>query len=213
MSKKLSRRERERLRHRKEILDAACEVFAEKGFRRSTIQDVAARSEFSVASIYRHFDSKEDIYHSIIEDVLQTYKNALRRKTQGEPSPLHKLLRAISVTFDLVEERQVFLRFLFREFRPNLKTDAGPVSSKSAQMYWEIINFFTNLFEEAIRAKQVVAVPALSLTIGLLGMIYSFTNYWLVTSGEGPIQIPAEDRKLVARIFFESVATKKLPKM
>ncbi len=211
MTKKLSRRERERLRHRKEILEAACEVFAEKGFRRSTIHDVAARSEFSVASIYRHFESKEDIYHSLIEDVLQMYNTTLRRKTQDAPTPLHKLVKAISLTFDMVEERHVFLKFLLAEFRPNLQTDSGQVPAKSAQMYWKIIEFYNNTFQEAIRAKQVIKAEPLALTIGLLGMIYSFVNYWLSTMQEGPLQIPKEDREIVPKLFFQAVALKKLP--
>ena len=66
-----NRRERERTRHRQEILDASCEVFSEKGYRNATIADISKRSEFSIASIYKHFESKEDLYHSLIEDTLE----------------------------------------------------------------------------------------------------------------------------------------------
>ena len=47
MSKTPSRKEREKLRHRNEIFDAAEAVFAENGFHGTTMDDVAGRSEFS----------------------------------------------------------------------------------------------------------------------------------------------------------------------
>ena len=62
-----NRRERERERHRGEILDAAEGVFAEKGFGGGTVEDVAVRAEFSVGTLYKFFASKEELYQALIE--------------------------------------------------------------------------------------------------------------------------------------------------
>ena len=210
MAQKLSRRERERIRHRKEILEAACEVFAEKGFRRSTIQDIAERSEFSVASIYRHFESKEDIYHSLIEDVLEEYHSRLKRKTSGIVSPTMRLIKALDVTFDMVTERESFLKFLFTDFRVNLDTNTNKASEKSAQVYWKLINFFVASFEEGIEKKEIVDEPPLSLTIALLGNLYSFLNYCLMFSGNLD-EMKTQHRNSIIRMFFGPVALKPVP--
>ena len=209
MPQKLSRRERERIRHRKEILDASCEVFSEKGFRRSTIQDIAERSEFSVASIYRHFESKEDIYHSLIEDVLEEYFSRLKRSTTGISSPTKKLIKALDSTYEMVIEKESFLKFLFAEFRINLETDTGQSSEKSAQVYWKLINFFVETFEEGIKKKEFIDESPLSLTIGLLGNLYSFLNYALTFSGNLE-EMKTQHRKTILRIFFGPVSLKPL---
>ena len=52
---------------RRQILDAAVVCFAERGFHKSTLQDVVRVSGLSPGSIYSHFDSKEDIIHAVIE--------------------------------------------------------------------------------------------------------------------------------------------------
>ncbi len=58
---KLSRKEREYLRRRQEILSAAEEVFSEKGYVSATIDEIAQRSEFAVGTIYRFFEKKADL--------------------------------------------------------------------------------------------------------------------------------------------------------
>ena len=62
----LSRREREKLAHRQDILDAATRVFAEKGFFGATLDEVAQEAEFSKGTIYLYFSSKDDLLYNVI---------------------------------------------------------------------------------------------------------------------------------------------------
>lgn len=69
----LSRRERERAQHRAEIMDAAIDVFGEKGFFTATLDEIAQRAEFSKGTLYLYFDSKEDLLFSILKESLETW--------------------------------------------------------------------------------------------------------------------------------------------
>lgn len=61
----LSRRDRNKQKHRQEIVRAALEVFAEKGYDQASIQEIADRADFAVSTLYGLFESKEDIYHTV----------------------------------------------------------------------------------------------------------------------------------------------------
>jgi AcrR family transcriptional regulator len=61
---------------RQQIIDAAIVCFADRGFYRSTLQDVVRASGFSPGSIYYHFASKEDIVHAVID---QRHRSDLRK--------------------------------------------------------------------------------------------------------------------------------------
>jgi AcrR family transcriptional regulator len=61
-----SRKERERIMHRGAILDAARDLLAVKPYDQITVHEIAAKAEFSVGYIYRLFESKEDIYVTLI---------------------------------------------------------------------------------------------------------------------------------------------------
>ncbi len=63
---KVPRRERERLRHRQEILDAARQIVGDRGIEGVTVEQVAKQADFAVGSIYRHFSSKEDLILAVV---------------------------------------------------------------------------------------------------------------------------------------------------
>jgi len=64
----MTRRERERLAHRREIMDAALSVFAEKGYFGTTLDEIAQRADFSKGTLYLYFQSKEDLLYTIIKE-------------------------------------------------------------------------------------------------------------------------------------------------
>lgn len=59
------RREREKLQRQEAIIDAAEEVFFEKGYKNSTMDDVATEAELSKGTLYLYFKSKEHLYLAI----------------------------------------------------------------------------------------------------------------------------------------------------
>ena len=48
-----------------QILDSAYRLFTEKGFRGSSLRDIAEQSGIKAASIYNHFRSKEEIFEAV----------------------------------------------------------------------------------------------------------------------------------------------------
>jgi len=70
----LPRREREKLAHRREIIDAAVHVFANKGFSHATLEEIAQEAEFSKGALYLYFSNKEDLLYSIIMDKVSSFK-------------------------------------------------------------------------------------------------------------------------------------------
>lgn len=69
----LSRKEREKLFRKQEILSAAIKVFAKKGFEHSTMDEIAELAEFGKGTIYNYFENKRDIYLAIIENAFMDY--------------------------------------------------------------------------------------------------------------------------------------------
>ena len=66
---KLSRKEREKLRHKEEILEAALSLFSKKGFHNVSMQEIAEESEFGVGTLYNFFESKEALFDEIMTSI------------------------------------------------------------------------------------------------------------------------------------------------
>ena len=81
------RKERERLSRYNSILDAAEEVFFEKGLHQTTVEEIAKKAELSKGTIYLYFKCKELIYIGInnrASSVLrQLFERVLKMKKSG----------------------------------------------------------------------------------------------------------------------------------
>jgi TetR/AcrR family transcriptional regulator, repressor of fatR-cypB operon len=83
---KLSRKEKERLFRRATIMDAAVGFFAQKGYRDTTLDEIAVTAEFGKGTIYNYFKSKEDIYSAIIDDVSNNLYEITQQANQSSDS-------------------------------------------------------------------------------------------------------------------------------
>lgn len=63
----LSRRERRALARRRQIVDGAAQIFAQKGYHAATTREIAQSADVSEGSIYHYFDSKKDLLLAIMD--------------------------------------------------------------------------------------------------------------------------------------------------
>jgi AcrR family transcriptional regulator len=88
------RRDRKKSETRQALRDAAHRLFAEKGFSRTTIDDIAEAANVSRRTFFRYYDSKDDLLRSDISDLLPAMLAALRSRPAAEP-PLAAILAAL----------------------------------------------------------------------------------------------------------------------
>lgn len=75
-----------RLARRQWIQEAARGVFAEHGFDRSSIEQIARAAQLSVGSIYLYFRSKDDLCVSLIEDAMMRFDEQMSRLFVDAPA-------------------------------------------------------------------------------------------------------------------------------
>ena len=73
------RKQQERTARRRRIQRAARTVFAEKGYAKTSIEQIAREASLSVGAIYLYFRSKEDLYVSLLEETLDLFDTDLRQ--------------------------------------------------------------------------------------------------------------------------------------
>jgi AcrR family transcriptional regulator len=73
------RKQQERQARRRRIQRAARTVFAERGYAKTSIEQIAREASLSVGAIYLYFRSKEDLYVSLLEETLELFDSELRQ--------------------------------------------------------------------------------------------------------------------------------------
>ena len=87
-----ARKERDRQRMRREILDKAMELFVQKGFESVSMRAIAEGIEYSPAAIYRYFNSKDEILHALHEEGFQIFIRFLE-KSANIDDPMKRLVQ------------------------------------------------------------------------------------------------------------------------
>jgi len=80
---------------RRQIIEAAADLFARNGFRGTTTREVAAAVGVSEAAVFKHFPTKEELYGAIIEAKAQTQEllgGALAAATRGDDAAVLRTL-------------------------------------------------------------------------------------------------------------------------
>ena len=96
MSKaRLSRREKEKNRHKEEILGAALRLFSEKGFHNVSMQEIAEESEFGVGTLYNFFESKDALFEELMTSTAEHVKREFTEILEGPGTEKDRLVKFI----------------------------------------------------------------------------------------------------------------------
>jgi AcrR family transcriptional regulator len=85
-----------------EILAAALDLFSERGFAATRMEDVAARAGLSKAAIYLYFADKTALLRAIVDDAIETNITTIRDRVLAQQGPVAPMLRTLLATFATV---------------------------------------------------------------------------------------------------------------
>jgi len=129
------RKEREKQRRRNDILDAAEEVFFEKGFRNATMDDVAEKAEVAKGTLYLHFKSREMLQIAINVRAMTVLKERFYAAVAGKPNGAEKLMAIGWAYIRFAEEFPYYFRAMsfFETLGPEdlekIKDEPGAMAS------------------------------------------------------------------------------------
>lgn len=112
-------RRRERKDNRpQEIVDAAFEEFAAKGFAGTRLEDVAARARVSKGLPYLYFKTKEELFKAVVRSVITSHFDAMREQMGATTLSVEDFLKGPFLDFiqELVGSKRAFIaRLLIAE--------------------------------------------------------------------------------------------------
>jgi AcrR family transcriptional regulator len=163
----LERREREFQQRESHILSAALALFNRDDWQTVTIDQIAAKAEIGKGTVYKHFDSKDEIYAKL---VVEFHRGVLReiRKIDFSQSPLKVIGESMDVFWRAhagSPENKRLIRYCRREdFRHVI---GEKVSRELDELDEQFATLLDPVIERGIREGAIVKKPIECIILGL----------------------------------------------
>ncbi|MBF0103017.1 MAG: TetR/AcrR family transcriptional regulator [Desulfobacterales bacterium] len=202
-SKSALRRQRERELRLQLLLNAAEFLFAEQGYHQTSIEQIAAKCEYSVGTVYFYFKNKEDMLIQLLEDIGFRLRATIGAAFKKSDATLEGIQQAGYVFFDeFCINYPNKLVIIFRE-------SVG--QSKLVEMHRKRIldKLLGDLLGAIHRVKDQLQYSLLSdhtaevIAVSIMG-IYERVAYHYLINGES-LLLNEEKQKKISAIGRESV--------
>jgi AcrR family transcriptional regulator len=108
-------REQKKLDTRQAIMQAAVKLFSEKGFEKTSIEELARAAGIGKGTIYSYFQTKTDILHAFCGDELVCLHQELTDNADKEIPLLQQMVRIYMSEFRLITENREFGRLFMQQ--------------------------------------------------------------------------------------------------
>jgi AcrR family transcriptional regulator len=177
-----------------EIIDAAAQVFATRGYHGASTQDIADVLGIRQASLYYYFPSKEAALEQVCMRGVEGFvEQAAAVASADEPAP-EKLRQLILGHLTPIRDRQPYVLVFLRE-RHRLADEGRHRVGRLSRRYERIIQ---GVFEAGVRAGELRRdLDCRLAALGLLGMCNAAANWYGAEPGATIERIAAEFGTLI----------------
>jgi AcrR family transcriptional regulator len=100
-------------RRRRQLLDVAVKVFADRGFHGTSMEDVADAAGVTKPVLYQHFSSKRELYIELLDDVGSRLVDEVTKAVAEAHGPRHQVEAGFEAYFRFVARQHHAFRLLF----------------------------------------------------------------------------------------------------
>lgn len=95
------------------LINAAFDVFIDKGYHNAAMDDIAARAGISKPIVYQYFPSKRDLYIGLLDDAVAEWVEGMASAIAAQDNNEDRMRAAIKYYFDKVDDTDRSYRLIF----------------------------------------------------------------------------------------------------
>jgi AcrR family transcriptional regulator len=160
---------------RQQILDAAFEVFSQKGYHQATVDEITALADTGKGTVYNYFVNKEQLFYTLIKERGAPFEAALKKTVDSAEPPLAKIETMVRNYLDFYIINADLWRVMMHEVRgfgragySNLTEDKR---DKYRQWHQRSIGQLVRVLDEAINAGDIRECDSTKAAYALFSVI------------------------------------------
>ncbi|AOY57927.1 MULTISPECIES: TetR/AcrR family transcriptional regulator [Desulfococcus] len=167
-------------RRRRQIVDAAVQLFIEKGFHKTTTRQIAKAAGFSIGSLYEYVASKEDVLYLVCDaihaEVERGVSQALERTTRGREA----LAEVIREYFLVCHRMSDHILLIYQETQSLPPQWRKKVLENEIRITGIFVKVLARLIEAGhFRQLNDRSIELVAHNISVLGHMWTFRRWFL----------------------------------
>jgi len=160
---------------RDRILQAALQVFAEKGYHRAVVDDIVRASQTSKGAVYHHFPNKEALFLALVDEFSARLAEAIATAIEGSHGALEKVQAALGAGLQTFARHRELARILLLE-----SVSLGPAyAAKRAEVHGRFAALIQAHLDQAVAEGSIPPVDTRVATLAWLGAVNEVVIQWL----------------------------------
>ncbi|MCX6019358.1 MAG: TetR/AcrR family transcriptional regulator [Chloroflexi bacterium] len=172
---------------RERILDAALEVFADKGFHAARMDEIVDQSKTSKGAIYFHFPNKERLFLALVDQFADLLERRVLDAIRPQNAGMDRVRVAVETCLDTFSK--------YRRPAKVLLVQAVGLGAAFEEKRSAINDRFASLIaiylDEAVRLGEIAPVDVEVISLAWMGAIYALVIRWVTTGEPTPNRIVA----------------------
>jgi AcrR family transcriptional regulator len=133
----------ERVRERRErLIDAAIQVFIEKGFHNATVRDIGRVANMTQGTIYNYVSSKDDILYLVCDRIVAEYNDQARKAVDTTHDPAGRVRSAVWAISEVMYRHRREIRLIYQ--------DSHLLDDRSRKVILARVEEFIGMFERIV---------------------------------------------------------------
>ena len=180
---------------RERILDAALDVFSEKGFHVATVDEIAERAGLGKGTVYRHFANKETLFNELVQLRLQELEREANAVLDGQDDVLTMISKYLRIYFAFFDRNQRLYRLVARE-----GLDVGrQVQDLYVKTVMRRIPVLKRKIYAASQRGELKDVDFQTVFYGVMGFVHGVIEKWLASDCSYSL---VDELPLVVEVLF-----------
>jgi AcrR family transcriptional regulator len=180
-----------------QLLDAASQVFASKGYHAAAMDDIADAAGVSKPVLYQHFPSKLDLYLALLDQSCYRLVEVLEEALASTDDNADRVIATVAAFYEFISSESGDFRFVFES---DLTAD-GAVQQRLSRVNAEISDAIAGVIADD---TSLPPPQAKLLAVSLVGIAQVSARYW-ISSGTSAITLE-EAKHLVSNLAWRGIS-------
>lgn len=186
-------KEQEKEFKRTAIIDAAAELFSQKGFHDVKVDDIASKLGYAKGTIYLYFENKEKLFNAIIIERAKALYNNMEEVLQCKTNFEDCLRSFIRVYLEFFRDHAAFFKMMHSEkTRMNMK-DHQELHRYGMESFRQFGTFLSKIMKLAENNGFKFQVDSSSAAKALGGILYAYIFSRIFGNNEGSLENEIEE--------------------